>query len=195
MADARQDTWIDYDEFRFRAESIEAGIKLALVICTAGLAYVAATWDQQNRELIGILFGIGAALTLPFMLMTHERVTHSRFRELFFLGWSASNIGLAAAVTYLDGGSTSPFALLFFIPLIFASLAYPLLRSSRSGCSTTSPTCSSASPPEKRTPPTSASLPFASLPPRCCAAGTPATRTAGGKCSPTSHAPTRSPAA
>jgi diguanylate cyclase (GGDEF)-like protein len=126
MPDAREDTWIDYDEIRFRAESIEAGIKLALVICAAGLAYVAATWDQPNRELIGILFGIGAALTLPFMLMTHERVTHSRFRELFFLGWSFSNIGLAAAVSYLDGGSTSPLALLFFIPLMFASLAYPL---------------------------------------------------------------------
>jgi diguanylate cyclase (GGDEF)-like protein len=126
MADARQDTWVDYDEIRFRAESIEAGIKLALVICAAGLAYVAATWDQPNRELIGILFGIGAVLTLPFMLMTHERVTHSRFREVFFLGWSVSNIGLAASVSYLDGGSTSPLALLFFIPLIFASLAYPL---------------------------------------------------------------------
>ena len=125
--DARGETWIDYDEIRFRAESIEAGIKLSLVVCGAGLAYVAATWDHSNRQLIGLLFAIGAVLTLPFMLMTHERVTHSRWRELFFLGWSASNIALAASVSYLDGGSTSPLALLFFIPLVFASLSYPLV--------------------------------------------------------------------
>ena len=118
---------VDFQELRARAESIGAGVRLTLVVCAGGWLYVAATWDQPGRQLIASLFGIGAIVALLFVLIPHERVVRSRWREPFFLLWSVTQIALAAAVVSADGGSSSPLALLFFIPVIFAALSYPLV--------------------------------------------------------------------
>jgi diguanylate cyclase (GGDEF)-like protein len=117
---------MDFSEVRARAESIGAGVRLTLVICTAGWLYVAATWDQPDRHLIASLFGLGAVVALLFVLIPHERVVRSRWREPFFLLWSVTQIALTAVVATADGGSTSPLALLFFVPVVFAALSYPL---------------------------------------------------------------------
>lgn len=116
----------DFSEVRSRAESIGAGVRLTLAMCAAGWLYVAGTWDQPSRKLIASLFGIGAIVALLFVLIPHERVVRSRWREPFFLLWSATNIALIAVVVAADGGSTSPLALLFFVPVVFAALSYPL---------------------------------------------------------------------
>jgi hypothetical protein len=76
----------DFDEVRTRAESIGAGVRLTLATCAAGWLYAAATWDQPDRNLIASLFGIGAIVALLFVLIPHERVVTSRWREPFFLG-------------------------------------------------------------------------------------------------------------
>lgn len=117
---------VDFDELRSRSESIGAGVRLTLAQCTAGWLYCAATWDQPDRNLIASLFGVGAIVALLFVLIPHERVVRSRWREPFFLLWSVTNIVLTAVVVYADGGSTSPLALLFFVPVVFAALSYPL---------------------------------------------------------------------
>jgi diguanylate cyclase (GGDEF)-like protein len=117
---------MDFDELRARAESIGAGVRLTLAICAAGWLYVAATWEQSNRKLIASLFGVGAIVALLFVLIPHERVVRSRWREPFFILWSVTNIALTAVVVAADGGSTSPLALLFFVPVVFAALSYPL---------------------------------------------------------------------
>jgi len=117
---------MEFSEVRARAESIGAGVRLTLVICTAGWLYVAATWDQPDRHLIASLFGLGAVVALLFVLIPHERVVRSRWREPFFLLWSVTQIALTAVVATADGGSTSPLALLFFVPVVFAALSYPL---------------------------------------------------------------------
>jgi diguanylate cyclase (GGDEF)-like protein len=117
---------VDFSEVRARAESIGAGVRLTLALCAAGWLYVAATWSEPNRNLIASLFGIGAIVALLFILIPHERVVRSRWREPFFLLWSVTNIVLTAVVVEADGGSTSPLALLFFVPVVFAALSYPL---------------------------------------------------------------------
>jgi diguanylate cyclase (GGDEF)-like protein len=116
----------DFDELRARAESIGAGVRLTLAICAAGWLYVAATWEQSNRKLIASLFGVGAIVALLFVLIPHERIVRSRWREPFFILWSVTNIALTAVVVAADRGSTSPLALLFFVPVVFAALSYPL---------------------------------------------------------------------
>jgi diguanylate cyclase (GGDEF)-like protein len=117
----------DFSEIRYRIESIGAGVRLTLATCAAGWLYCAATWDAAaDRQLIASLFGLGAVFALFFVLVPHERIVRSKWREPFFLLWSAFSIGLAASVTYADGGSDSPLALLFFIPLVFAALSYPM---------------------------------------------------------------------
>jgi diguanylate cyclase (GGDEF)-like protein len=117
----------DFAEIRARTESIGAGVRLTLATCAAGWLYVAATWDQPNRNLIASFFGIGAIVALLFVLMPHERIVQSRWREPFFLFWSIVNIGLTVVVVAADGGSTSPLTLLFFVPVVFAALSYPLV--------------------------------------------------------------------
>lgn len=126
MAAGRQSAGVDFSELRARAESIGAGVRLTLVICAAGWLYVAATWDRPDRHLIASLFGILAVVALLFVLIPHERVVRSRWREPFFLLWSTTQIAFTAVVVAADGGSTSPLALLFFIPVVFAALSYPL---------------------------------------------------------------------
>jgi diguanylate cyclase (GGDEF)-like protein len=118
---------VDFSEIRYRIESIGVAVRLNLVVCAGGLLYCAATWDQPNRQTIASLFGLWAVVALLFVLIPHERIVRSRSREVFFAAWSLTSIGLAAAVAAADGGSTSPLALLFFIPLIFAALSYPMV--------------------------------------------------------------------
>jgi diguanylate cyclase (GGDEF)-like protein len=117
----------DFSEVRARAESIGAGVRLTLATCIAGWLYVATTWDQPSRKLIASLFGVGAVVALLFVLIPHERVVRSRWREPFFVLWSITTIALTTVVVAADGGSTSPLALLFFVPVVFAALSYPLV--------------------------------------------------------------------
>src|SRR5687768_10630902 len=126
MASKAAPAGVDFQELRARAESIGAGVRLTLVICAAGWLYVAATWDRPDRQLIASLFGLGAVVALLFVLIPHERVVRSRWREPFFLLWSITQIALTAVVATADGGSNSPLALLFFVPVVFAALSYPL---------------------------------------------------------------------
>ena len=52
-------------------------------------------------------------------------IVRSRWRELFFLAWTAADVALIAAIVSADGGSRSVLGAIFFLPLIFGSLSYP----------------------------------------------------------------------
>jgi diguanylate cyclase (GGDEF)-like protein len=116
----------DLSEIRYRADSIAAGARLAYVVFGAGVVYVAATWEGANRPLIAGLFAVLAAGALVAERLPAERIVRSRAREAFFLGWSFFWIAVIAVITAADGGAESPLALLFFLPLVFAALSYPL---------------------------------------------------------------------
>ena len=118
----------DRSETRFRVESIGVGIRLTLVTCMAGIIYSVATWDDRaNRQLIVSILGVTIILSLLVYLLPGERIVRSRWREPFFFGWSFANICLITVIVGADRSSTSPLALLFFVPLVFAALSYPLL--------------------------------------------------------------------
>ena len=52
-------------------------------------------------------------------------IVRSRWREHFFLVWTAADVALIAAIVSADGGSRSVLGAIFFLPLIFGSLSYP----------------------------------------------------------------------
>jgi diguanylate cyclase (GGDEF)-like protein len=118
----------DRSEVRFRVESIDIGIRLVLLMCVAGILYSLYTWDDRGgRQLIVSLLGISAAVALTIYLLPRERIVRSRWREPFFVVWSVLQILVITVAYGADTSTTSPLALLFFIPLVYAALSYPLL--------------------------------------------------------------------
>jgi diguanylate cyclase (GGDEF)-like protein len=118
----------DRSEIRFRVESIDIGIRLTLLMCVAGILYALYTWDDRGgRQLIVSLLGISAAVALTIYLLPRENIVRSKWCEPFFLVWSFLQISVIAIAYGADQTTTSPLALLFFIPLVYAALSYPLL--------------------------------------------------------------------
>ena len=117
----------DRSEIRFRVETIDVGIRVTLLMCVAGILYALYTWDDRGgRELIVSLLGISAAVALLIYLLPHERIVRSRWCEPFFLAWSVLQILVITIAYGADRTPTSPLALLFFVPLVYAALSYPL---------------------------------------------------------------------
>src|SRR4051812_30062139 len=116
----------DHSELRSREQSIQIGSRLMLVAAAAALTYALATWGGSRRYAVVALLVGGAAWALLPLLASPARVVHSARRESLLLGWSAGCVALIATLVVVDGGAHSPFALLFFLPLAFAALSYPL---------------------------------------------------------------------
>ena len=111
-------------EIRSRLDSIGVGIWLTVIVCLGGGAYALHTWSGPHRDLI-IAATVLGLLSVPVLLaLPGERIVRSRYADLFFIGWSVSDILLVAAIAGLDGGSTSPYVLLLVLPFLFAALAY-----------------------------------------------------------------------
>jgi len=115
----------DVSEIRLRTASIEIGFWLTVVVCLSSFGYVLLTWDQPNRGLITVIFVVALIAAFAIKALPADAIVHSRFREAFFITWSALDIALIGLVTGLDGGVTSPFAELWFLTLIFAGISYP----------------------------------------------------------------------
>jgi diguanylate cyclase (GGDEF)-like protein len=116
----------DHSKLRSRAQSIEVGSRLTFVAVGAALAYAVATWGSPHRgAMVGFLIAAAAWALVPQVLGA-EQVVRSARRETIFLTWSIGCIGLIGALAVADGGANSPLALLFFLPIAFAALSYPL---------------------------------------------------------------------
>ena len=117
---------VDASESQLQSQMVKAGIWLTFAVCTAAFAYVAATWEQPNRSLIMVMFGGGIVAALVIAALPIERILRSTFVSAFFVTWSLLDIALIAVAVAADGGSTSPFSFLFFLPMVFAAVFYPL---------------------------------------------------------------------
>jgi diguanylate cyclase (GGDEF)-like protein len=111
---------------RSRIQSIRIGARLTAVGAVAGIAYAASTAGGQHRVAIMALFVLSAAWGCAPLALGADRIVRGRFRERLFFAWSVGWIAIAAVIVVLDGGPDSPLALLFFVPVVFAGLSYPL---------------------------------------------------------------------
>jgi diguanylate cyclase (GGDEF)-like protein len=117
---------VDVSGVELRLSSINTGLRVTYAMCAAGGAYAFATLDRPHRTLIAVLLVAGALVSVLISLLPVERIVRSRWNEGFFLGWSALQIALIAALAAADGGARSPLALGFFVPILFAAVSYPL---------------------------------------------------------------------
>jgi diguanylate cyclase (GGDEF)-like protein/putative nucleotidyltransferase with HDIG domain len=105
---------------------VRAGVFLSYTASAAGLLYSIATWGEPNRGLITVMFGCGFLSAAVIQVLPVEKFIRSRFSDTFFLTWSTLVIALIAVACAADGGAASPLAYIFFLPMVFAAVFYPL---------------------------------------------------------------------
>ena len=114
---------VDQSALRMREATFAAGVWLTYVVCGSAGAYIILTWHRPHRALIAILFGAGLFGAAIVSRLPRARIVRSRYREAFFFSWSVLDLGLIVAATLADGGTDSPLALMFFMPVVFAAMS------------------------------------------------------------------------
>jgi diguanylate cyclase (GGDEF)-like protein len=124
--DEREPQLLDVSALRMREATITTGVWLTYLVGGLGEVYVAATWQGPNRALIGAVFLAAFVAGVAISALPKARIVRSPYREAFFLGWSIMDLVLIAVVTAADRGTASPTVLVFFLPVVFAAMSYPL---------------------------------------------------------------------
>src|SRR3954451_8984470 len=103
-----------------------AGTMLSLAGCATYAIYYALSWAGPNRSALVALSVATLFATLLMQVIPARRIIASdRWREPFFVAWSAGLIAAISTGAALDGGVHSALALAYFLPLAFAALSYP----------------------------------------------------------------------
>src|SRR3954464_2726085 len=111
----------------FRLRNVRAGVALSVFCCVYLLAYCAITWSHPHRDVLLGLAIYSIVSSLAMLRVPLEGVMrHPFWREAFFMGWSALLILFVTIIVLVDGGVSSPAAAVYFLPLVFAALSYPV---------------------------------------------------------------------
>jgi diguanylate cyclase (GGDEF)-like protein len=111
----------------FRARNVRAGVALSVFCCTYMLGYCVVTWSRPHRAVLLALVIYSTVSSLLMLRLPLEPVLrHPRRREAFFMGWSTLLIVFVTIIVLCDGGVSSPIAAVYFLPLVFAALSYPV---------------------------------------------------------------------
>src|SRR5215204_2749985 len=93
-----------------------AGTLLSLVGCVAYAIYYALSWDGPNRSALVAMSVTTLVATLLMQFVPVPRIIASdRWREPFFVGWSAGLIAVISVGATLDGGGHAALALAYFL--------------------------------------------------------------------------------
>ncbi len=112
-------------DMRFFTRALRIGVLLTIGCCSAIAAYLLWTWAEPHRAAM-LALAAGCSLGSLALLALPAQAVRGRWRDAFFVSWSAAIIGVVAVFVGLDGGlDASPLVGVFFLPLIFATLAYP----------------------------------------------------------------------
>jgi diguanylate cyclase (GGDEF)-like protein/PAS domain S-box-containing protein len=118
---------MDVSALRMREATIAAGLWMSLGVAVLGGIYVALTWARPHRAALLVLFAVALLTAVIVYFLPRERIVRSRIREPFFLLWTLSDFAMLIAGTLVDGGTASPLVLVFFLPVVFSSMSYPLM--------------------------------------------------------------------
>jgi diguanylate cyclase (GGDEF)-like protein len=117
---------LDPSDTRFWRGHVTLACSLSLFACAYATLFALWTWDRPNRQTLLALVGVVAVTSVVVPLLPLERwFATPRRRDLLFFAWSMAIVGVVTVAVALDGGH-SALAGLYFLPLIFATMAYPL---------------------------------------------------------------------
>lgn len=117
-----------HDDFetRYWLRTAAAGSWVTIMMSVAGVAYLFFFAAPQHRLGLAVMVGVIAASGLVTLFaMPWRRIVASRWRERAFLIWGVLSVALIFGLTMIDGGE-SPLRLVLFLPVVFASLSFPL---------------------------------------------------------------------
>ncbi len=116
----------DIHSVAFRTRMLRIGLWPTGFAAAFCLGYFAMTWSEPHRPFLTAAALVAILCSLVMSQVPIERIAAGTWCEPFFLAWSAAVIAVIDVMVALDGGVSSPTAALFFLPLVFASLAYPI---------------------------------------------------------------------
>ncbi|MGN6815763.1 MAG: diguanylate cyclase domain-containing protein [Solirubrobacterales bacterium] len=113
-------------ETRYWLRTAAAGSWVTIMMSVAGFAYLlffAAPHRRFGLALMTSVIAVSGLVTL--FAMPWQQIVASRWRERAFLAWGVLSVALVWAMATIDGGE-SPLQLALFLPVVFASLSFPL---------------------------------------------------------------------
>ena len=105
--------------------SVRDGAWLTYVVALVIAGYALATSDQPRRTTIVLVLAVAVFGGYVMSRLPVAALMRSRWREPFFLVWTALDLALIALVVASDSSDWSPLRATFFLPLFFAALSYP----------------------------------------------------------------------
>jgi diguanylate cyclase (GGDEF)-like protein len=117
----------DPADLRFRVATVKTGCWLTFAMGVFIVLYARQTWQAGHRGAIVLLVAclvLGAIAMLT--VVPFESIVAGRWRETFFMSWSAAVIAAVLVAALLDPLPRSPLTLPLFMPLLFAGLSYPV---------------------------------------------------------------------
>jgi diguanylate cyclase (GGDEF)-like protein len=101
------------------------GVRLTLAVALAGLLYAAFAPEVGHRGVIIALFASAIPVAFAVRALSARWIAEWPHRSAFFAAWSMTCIVQVSAVVALDRAD-GPLAALFFLPLLFVVMSYPL---------------------------------------------------------------------
>lgn len=120
---------VSHDDFetRYWLRTAAAGGWVTILMSVAGFVYLGFFSEPSHR--LGLALVLGAASAsglLALFVVPWRRVVASPWREQIFLCWSLLTVVMIWLAALVDGGAESPLQVTLFLPVVFASLSFPI---------------------------------------------------------------------
>jgi len=118
-----------HDDFetRYWLRTAAAGSWVTILMSFAGVVYLAAFTEPEYRAGLGVVLAITAASgVVTLFAIPWRKIVASPWRERAFLCWAALTVLMIWLLTLVDGGAESPLKMALFLPVIFASISFPV---------------------------------------------------------------------
>ncbi|HEX5591826.1 MAG TPA: GGDEF domain-containing protein [Solirubrobacterales bacterium] len=118
-----------HDDFetRYWLNTAAAGGWVTILMSVAGLVYLALFAEPAHRLGLGAMLALdGVSGLLALLVIPWRRVVASAWRERIFLCWSLLTVVMIWLSALVDGGADSPLQVALFLPVVFASLSFPI---------------------------------------------------------------------
>jgi diguanylate cyclase (GGDEF)-like protein len=117
-----------HDDFetRYWLNTAAAGAWVTILMTVAGCVYLVLFGEPGDRLGLGLMLAFdGASGLLALFVIPWRRVVASAWREGIFLCWSLLTVAMIWLSALVDGAD-SPLQMALFLPVVFASLCFPI---------------------------------------------------------------------